>query len=220
MTSPRSAVYGDAQSGAAKRAPQARSTEVSEHIRLAAVRLFCERGYHGTSMRDLAIAVHLEPASLYYHFATKQQILFDVFRRTMEDLLEGVQRVLVDGMDARQQLVAVVRFHVGFHVERQHEAFVSHSELRSLEPVQREAIVALRDRYQAILCRVLLSGVTQGHFVIGDVRLTATAILTLTSGVADWFGPKGRLKGEQIALQYVGLVLRMVQSAPASAHCG
>ena len=216
MTGARSDLHGGLQSAMAKKAPRSRSVEAPEQIRLAAIRLFSERGYHGTSMRDLATAVQLEPASLYYHFETKQQILFELLRRTMEDMLDGVTRVLVDGASVRQQLAAVVRFHVVFHVQRQEEAFVSHTELRALEPAHRDAIVALRDQYQSVVCRVLSAGVEQGAFNIDDVRLMATAILTLTSGVADWFGSAGRLNGEQVAQQYVALVMRMVQCAPAT----
>ena len=209
--------------GLATKVAHVRAIEASERIRMVAIRLFSQRGYHGTSMRELAAAAQLEPASLYYHYLTKQELLSEVFRWTMQQLLDGARTAvesLGSGATARQQLVQLVRFHVGFHVEHQDEAFVSHSELRALDPAQREAVVAVRDQYQTILRRVLEAGVTQGDFDIPDVRLMATAILSLTSGVSDWFGPAGRLNGQQVAQEYVELVLRMVRCAPSPATSG
>lgn len=189
----------------------------AERIRGAAIRLFRQRGYHGTSMRDLADAVQLESASLYYHYPSKHDILFELFRRTMDDLSGGLREAIGNGGNAQQQLCAVVRFHVGFHISRQDEAFVSHSELRVLNLAQRAAIIEMRDRYQELVCALLRDGVAQGLFDVSDVRMTATAILMMCSGVSDWFGAHGRLSGEQIADRYVDLVLRMVV---APQQCG
>ena len=66
----------------------------SERIRKAGIALFKDRGYHGTSVRDLARAVGLEAASLYNHFPSKQDILCDVFDRAMDDLLGGLELAL------------------------------------------------------------------------------------------------------------------------------
>jgi TetR/AcrR family transcriptional regulator, cholesterol catabolism regulator len=102
----------------------------AERILRAAVVLFRERGYHGSSMRTLARALRMEAASLYYHFKSKQEILFAILDRTLDDLLAGVGRAVAsaDGPEAR--LRVAVRFHVLFHTDSQHEAFLSHSELR------------------------------------------------------------------------------------------
>src|SRR5205807_1591546 len=66
----------------------------AERILRAAVALFRERGYHGSSMRTLARALRMEAASLYYHFKSKQEILFAILDRTLDDLLAGVGRAV------------------------------------------------------------------------------------------------------------------------------
>src|SRR6267143_946365 len=100
----------------------------SARILRAATALFRARGYHGSSMRTLARGLRMEAASLYYHFASKQEILFAILDRTLDDLLHGVGRAVAaaDGPEAR--LRAAVRFHVLFHTDSQHEAFVSHGD--------------------------------------------------------------------------------------------
>jgi AcrR family transcriptional regulator len=89
-------------------------------------------------VRDLAQAVRIETASLYYHFPSKQEILLDLFDRTMDALVDGLERAAATGSSPEEWLRAAVRFHVLFHVERQDEAFISHSELRSLTAENRK----------------------------------------------------------------------------------
>lgn len=195
---------------AAARAPAAASAG-SQRIREAAIALFKQHGFHGTSMRELAVAAGMEPASLYYHYPSKQLILVDLLDRTMDDLLAGIDDAITTAGDSpADRLAAALRFHIAFHVERRDEACVSHSELRALTPENLVGIAAKRHRYEACMCRLLDAGVASGAFVIGDVKLAAKAVLMMCSGVSDWFGPGGRLGGGAIAHHYVDLVLRMV----------
>lgn len=196
------------------RAPDVDLTASADRIRAAAIALFRERGYHGTSVRELAGAVQMEPASLYYHFPSKQDLLVDLFDRTMDDLIAGFEAAAAGAQGAEAQLVAVLRFHVRFHTDRPEEAYVSHSELRALEPANLERIVAKRDRYEQLLRSLLQAGVDEGRFEIADIRLLAKAVLMMCSGVSDWFGAGGRLSPDDIAAGYVDMVLRMVR-APA-----
>ncbi len=85
---------------------------VLERIRSEAIALFKAHGYHGASVRELAQAVRIEAASLYYHFPSKQEILFDLFERTMDDLRGGLEHALASGTTSEEKLRAVVRFHV------------------------------------------------------------------------------------------------------------
>jgi AcrR family transcriptional regulator len=196
----------------------------SERIRRAAIALFNARGYHGTPIRALARIVRVEAASLYYHFPSKQEILTDIFARVMDDLLAGLQRAMQTGLSAEERLRAVVRFHVLFHVERQAEASISRSELRSLTPANLRRIIAKRDRYETMLRTLLLDGVRSGAFEIRDVPLTATAILTMCSGVSDWFSSQGRLTADAVADAYADMVQQLasrggsLSSARASAR--
>src|SRR5881296_1777987 len=93
----------------------------AERILRAALALFRERGYHGSSMRTLARGLRMEAASLYCHFASKQDILFAILNRTLDDLLDGLRHAVTAADDDRARLLAAVRFHVLFHVRRRQE---------------------------------------------------------------------------------------------------
>jgi TetR/AcrR family transcriptional regulator, cholesterol catabolism regulator len=184
----------------------------SERIRTAALALFKSHGYHGTPVREIAEAVHIETASLYYHFSSKQEILFDLIWRTLDAMLDGVQVAIASGSTPEERLRAAVRFHVLYHIARQDEAFVSHSELRSLSPANFKRVLVVRDRYEKIIRSLLTAGVRSGAFEIDDVRLASTAILMMCSGVSDWFAGQGRLTAVKVADHYANMVIRLVRA--------
>ncbi|MBV8368234.1 MAG: TetR family transcriptional regulator [Candidatus Eremiobacteraeota bacterium] len=184
--------------------------DATERIRKAAIALFKTRGYHGTPVRALAEVAKIEAGSLYYHFPSKQQILFDNFVRTMDTLLEGLDRASETESTPQGRLRAAVRAHVLFHTRRQAEAFISHTEIRALTEPNRRKILLKRDRYEERFRVLLQAGVDAGIFRIPDVRLTNIAILTMCSGVADWFFQSGRLDAELVAERYVEMVERLV----------
>jgi AcrR family transcriptional regulator len=191
-------------------APPDRDTTAPDRILRAATALFAERGYHGTSMRTLARGLRVETPSLYYHFPSKQEILFAILDRTLDDLLDGLRQAVAAADGAEDGLRSAVRFHVLFHARRRLEAFVSHSELRSLTPAHLRRVVAKRDQYEQVFRGLLAAGVRSGVFRVADVKLAAMAILGMCTGVATWFADGGRLAPEAIAGRYVDMIGRSV----------
>src|SRR4029453_10901253 len=143
--------------------------DAAERILRAAIGLFRERGYHGSSMRTLARALRMEAASLYYHFASKQDILFAILDRTLDDLLDGVGRAVaaVDGPQARPR--APGRFPVPFQAHRQHEAFLTHSEMPPLTQANLRLVLTRRDEYERVFRGLLSVGARAGVFQVADV---------------------------------------------------
>ncbi len=185
----------------------------ADRIRRAAISLFRERGYHGTSMRTLAGRLRVEVPSLYYHFASKQDILFDILDGTVDDLRTGLGGVVAASENPAARLRAGVRFHILFHTHRRAEAFLSHSELRSLTPANLRRIVAKRDQYEQVFRDIVTAGVGAGVFHVPDIKLAVIAMLTMCTGVAAWFFEDGRLDADAIADFYADMIMRSVAEA-------
>lgn len=181
-------------------------------IRRAAIGLFRARGFHGTSVRQLAEAADMESASLYYHYPSKQSLLVDLFHHTMDALIEGAEQAIASQVGACARLRAAVLFHVQFHIDRQDEAFISHSELRALIDPDRAAIISKRDRYERLFRALLEAGRDEGVFEFEDAALTSTALLMMCSGVSEWFGGHGRLSAATVACCYADMALRLVRA--------
>jgi AcrR family transcriptional regulator len=80
------------------RGPKAGSEPPSDRfdqILVAAAALIYERGYHATSLRDIAAAVDIKAASIYYHFSNKQELLVKIMSRTMDDLIDAAHDALM-----------------------------------------------------------------------------------------------------------------------------
>lgn len=168
----------------------------------AAAELIAKRGYHGTSMRDIARAVGLQMASLYHHFGSKQELLVLIMREAMADLTGRVEEAVAQaGDDPRARLVAAIRAHVAVHTEGRAEVFVADAELRALEEAGRAEIIALRDRHQALFrAPIEALGVAQPGIV-------ASAVITMCTDVALWFRSDGPLDADEVADTLVALAL-------------
>ncbi|WP_181706133.1 TetR family transcriptional regulator [Chthonobacter rhizosphaerae] len=180
------------------------------HIRDAGVRLIHRHGFEAMSLRQLATEVGLQPGSLYNHFENKQALLFEIVRTHMEELLAELGAALEGRTDPVDRLTAFSAFHLRYHMTRRMLVYIANSELRSLEPGNREAIVALRGRYEATVVAILADGVASGAFKVADVRVAAYAVIAMLTGVCDWYRPDGRLGQEEIARLYTDLVLKGV----------
>lgn len=188
-----------------------------EAIRKAGLRLIFEHGYEAMSLRQLAAEVGIQAGSLYNHISTKQELLFGLIQDHINELLRQLDRALVGKEEPRERLRAFVAFHVTYHMTRKREVFIANSELRSLEPKNYEAIVALRGAYEQRLAGILADGAAEGAFEVADVQVATFAILSLLTGLCTWYRPGGRLTRESIVDAHEKLVLSGVMPAPATA---
>jgi len=186
-----------------------------EAIRKAGVRLIFEHGYEAMSLRQLAAEVGIQPGSLYNHITTKQELLFDLVQDHINELLRQLDSALEGKQEPLDRLRAFVAFHVAYHMTRKREVFIANSELRSLEPRNYEAVVALRGAYEQRLADILSEGVAADVFEVVDVQVATFAILALLTGLCNWYRPGGRLTREAIIAAHEKLVLSGV--APQAA---
>ena len=186
-----------------------------EAIRKAGLRLIFEHGYEAMSLRQLAAEVGIQVGSLYNHISTKQELLFDLVQDHINELLRQLDLALAGQEQPVERLRAFVAFHVGYHMTRKREVFIANSELRSLDPRNYEAVVALRSAYEKRLADILSQGVASGVFEVVDVQVATYAIISLLTGLCNWYRPGGRLTKEAIIAAHEKLVLSGV--APAHA---
>ena len=178
-----------------------------EAIRKAGLRLIFEHGYAAMSLRQLAAEVGIQSGSLYNHISTKQELLFELVRDHINELLRQLDRALLGKQQPADKLRAFVTFHVTYHMTKKREVFIANSELRSLEPKNYEVIVALRGAYEQRLAEILAEGVAEGAFEVVDVQVATFAILSLLTGLTAWYRPGGRLTKEAIVQAHEKLVL-------------
>jgi AcrR family transcriptional regulator len=193
-------------------------TSRRREIEDAASSLFRERGYSGTSVRDIARAVDIQGASLYAHVASKQEVLWSIVERTairFEFAADAVEAAdpgaVVFGPGVH--LVSLVRAHVGVVTDDIERASVFVHEWRALDPGRRDDIARRRDAYEGRFRTAIADGVETGAFAPVDPATTAAYILTALNGLVTWYRPGGRLSARSIADIYADLSLRAVQAS-------
>lgn len=171
-----------------------------DQIRAAALEAFYQKGYHGTSLREIAVMVGIKVPSLYNYISSKQQLLFDLMHQVMKDLmLKTVDAVRHAGPSPEDQLRAVIGAFILYNIGHPHEAAVSDAELRALNRRNLEAIIKLRDEFDAIFSDIINRGIDEGVFAPADVPMIKSSILTVCARIYVWYRPAGLHDPDEVA---------------------
>jgi AcrR family transcriptional regulator len=187
------------------------STE--QRIRQAALGLFADKGFHATSIRDIANEAGVTTASMYHYMQNKEELLQQIMRDGLNRLIVAADDLLEDREGADAQLAGLVQLHVWVHGNRPLSARVTDTETRSLTGAGRSEIIGLRDAYEARWINTIQRGADSGRFGAANPRLASLAILEMCTGVSHWYSPKGRLPLVDICNEFATMALAMVGSA-------
>jgi AcrR family transcriptional regulator len=187
------------------------TTDTAQVIAESAIRLFHDRGYHGTSIRDIAREANVGIATLFHHHQSKLELLRRIMNAGFDDLLAQMEVAVAAAGDApTERLSAAVRTHVRCHCEHPMESAIATSELRSVDPPLRGELAAKRDRVHRMFADAIADGVASGAFDCGTPRETARAVHAMCSAVTDWYRADGPLSPKDAGELYTGMALRLV----------
>ncbi|WP_298629548.1 TetR/AcrR family transcriptional regulator [uncultured Thermus sp.] len=178
--------------------------ERREQILTVAGHLFSQRGYHATSMRDLARELNLQGGSLYAHIASKEELLIEVVRRAAERFLAVLDSLEGDPV---AKLRGLVRGHLEVIAQELPRATVFFHEWKHLSPPLLEEAKALRRKYEEGVQRIIQEGVEQGVFRVPSVRLATLFALSALNWTYQWYRPEGPLSLEELSQAYAALLL-------------
>ena len=182
--------------------------ERAEEVYAAALRLFTQKGYHATSMQDIAAAVGLYKGSLYHYIGGKEDLLVQVFERAMGSLLTEVERIVADAsLPPRTQMRLLVQAHVSAVTHNREALTVYLHEFRALGGEALDIVRAQRERYRELVETILERGVRLGEFATADVGIATLGLLGMCNWVAQWYRPGGRFDPAQIGELFTDLLL-------------
>jgi len=157
-------------------------TERRSELARQAARLFAERGYHGTSIGDLAEALGVQKASLYTYIASKEELLFETMREGARAFHAGLDAI-PEELPATEKLRLALRSHLRVVADQLDLATVFTREWRYLEGERRDEILAERRRYEERFRTLLREGRDLGGLRT-DLDEAAAALLVLSA--ANW----------------------------------
>ncbi|MDL4821468.1 TetR/AcrR family transcriptional regulator [Actinomadura opuntiae] len=183
----------------------------------AAVETMSEKGFNGTSVRDVADRAGMSPAVLYHYFGSKHDLLVAIMHRTIDHLIERCRAVLDAGPpDPAGRLRRLVREHVLVHTELRREAVLGVGEMHSIEERERALLIGKRDEHERLFHRVVDDGVASGAFGTPYPAEAVRGILTMATGVSVWFREDGPLAAVEVADRFGRLALALVEADPGA----
>ena len=156
---------------------------------LGAARLFRRKGFDATSTRDIAAAAGMQSGSPFYHFKTKQALLFAVMEEGMRSALERQRRLLAElaEADPQEKLRRLVRNHFEVLLGSGSDFYpVMLYEARSITPRQRAQLADLRSEYEGVWDPVLRQLHASGRLQ-ADVKLARLLVFGALNWSVQWF---------------------------------
>ncbi|MBU2693528.1 TetR/AcrR family transcriptional regulator [Pimelobacter sp. 30-1] len=194
------------------------ATAAQQRILDAAVDVFAEQGYGGTSTRDIAVRAGRSPAAVYVHYPSKEDLLFAISVQGHTEALAALQAAYDDHSDPVARLHRMIDAFCQWHLGHTRIGRVVQYELNALSPEHRTVIVALRRDFHRLMTSALDAGVRHGVFEVEDVDRTAHALLSLGVDLVRWFDPDLDSEPTRIAHLNADLAVRMVRRIPASSQ--
>jgi AcrR family transcriptional regulator len=178
-----------------------------DQITETAQNLFREKGYAGTSMRDLAKAVGIEAASLYSHIKSKEEILSGICFRIANDFKDALYPVIVNEADAESKLREAVIAHIKVISRNQNATAVFFNEWRHLGEPDLSAFKARRHEYEDKFKDIIQKGIEAGSFSTHDINFTVKLIFSTLNGTHEWYKEGGKLSPQQIGQNISDFIL-------------
>jgi AcrR family transcriptional regulator len=182
-------------------------------IRTAA-RAFDERGYHNTSLDDIAAALGVTKPTIYYYVPNKEQLLFECFRAGLEPIRGALLQAEQANGSGRERLRAVIRDYA-LAIASEYGWCMVRAEHQDLGPELATQVRALKSEIDRGIRRLVQTGIADGSIAVTDAKLAAFAIAGALNWIAHWFRAGRSLSSAQVADSFVQFLEHGLAPRPA-----
>lgn len=172
--------------------------------------LFKEKGFHNTSMQDLADGLSLQKASLYYYIDSKDELLRLLLERATSLLGTQIDEIYASDLSPVEKLRQALENHALTMMENLNLISVYLQEYRNLPPPRLAEAMGVRKHYEYMLMRILEDGIAQGDFRPMNVKMAVFGFLGMLNWTHQWFSPDGPYSPQEVASILADLALHGV----------
>ncbi len=163
-----------------------------DRVLRAAATCFNQKGYSGTSLKDVSRHLNLTDAALYYYVKNKEELVYLCYLRAAELGREAMNRAVADGGSGLQRARLYIRYHVEIMVGDQGPLAIM-SEIPSLRRVHRQQILEVSRQHSAAFEEILRAGIVDRSIEECDVRMTGNAIMGAINWIPKWYHGNARM---------------------------
>ena len=179
-----------------------------EELLETALRLFREKGYRATSMRDIADAMGLRKASLYHYVKSKQDLLVPAYQYTIANHARRLEHIASSAGSAREKLAKAIATHLQAIIDHADMFALYLREVESLPEHLRQAVRAANRAYRVRFEAIVRQGVEAGEFKALDPAVAALLILGACNWLSQWYTPSGRMSPQEITELFLEVLLK------------
>ncbi|HLB36173.1 MAG TPA: TetR/AcrR family transcriptional regulator [Gemmatimonadales bacterium] len=190
-----------------------------EHLLRTAARVFAEKGYHATTMRDLARATGMSLAGMYYYVQGKDELLFVIQERCFQQVLAGATAAVAETSSPVERVTRFIHHHLGFFASHMSEMKVLSHEARSLTGPRLDKVNRLKRRYVDLLAELITNLDVDGDGR-PDPRIAAYGLFGMMNWIYTWYDPKGPVSPETLADHFAQLFLTGALGSPSAVAQG
>jgi len=169
-----------------------------EAVLEAAVRSFNERGFHATSLDEVAAALNVTKPTIYHYFGTKDEILFECVRRGLEGIRVAAEGARATGGTGMERLRALLSAYA-VTMTKDFGMCVIRTADHELSGESRAKFRALKREIDRTIRRVVEEGMADGSIAEGDARMVTFTLTGALNWIARWYDPAGSMRAEDIA---------------------
>lgn len=183
-----------------------------EGLLATSAKVFADKGFHATTMRDLSRATAMSLAGIYYYVRGKEELLYRIQERTFSKVLAGARDAIAEGRDPVDRLGRFIKHHVAFFAEHMAEMKVLSHEAESVGGEHLAAVNALKREYVDLLVGLIARvGELDGA---AESRVAAYGLFGMMNWIYTWYDPDGPLTPEQLAERLTQLFLHGAVPSP------
>jgi AcrR family transcriptional regulator len=194
--------------GSGRDSGEALPPRVRDDIIEAATRVFSQRGYDAASMTEIAEAVGMRKPSLYHHVRKKEDLLFAIHERMIDELIAETEAVAGRPGSPADRLRQVLRVAMSFVARHRDGVAVFLQERRAFSGERWGELVVKRDAYERMVTGIITEGIESELFLDLPAEIVVRAVLAMANWGFTWFDPHGEMSSDAVADVFATVALR------------
>lgn len=179
----------------------------------AAAHAFIERGYHQTSLDDLAETLNVTKPTLYYYIKNKEEILYECKKIALETMTEAMAAAEQQGHNGLERVLAILRAYAGCILDDFGMCLVLLND-SSLNPEIRVKLKELELHLNRQGCKYIEQGIADGSILARDSKMIRYFIVGAINWIPRWYRESGKLSREQIIEQFLAYARNVMVTPP------
>ena len=181
-------------------------TAVEEEILRVTADMFSRRGYHATTLDDIATAAGISRAAFYSYFPSKEELLRRMYNQVISSTQTALERIAAEDLPVQEKLRRITRHHVHYLATHMPLAQVFFSELFNLPPEMERPVTQANRAFSRVIEKVVEEGVNTGVLIPVHPKRFTYALIGMWNWMHRWYRPEGEWTPDTVAEEFIRIL--------------